>query len=303
MKVHIHFGAHKTATTFLQNFLTSQVGDLRRRGIAYVPLAKSRRIFFPQLHELTGKLSHDVRHAKLNLLRKQVERTIQLDDKRLPPVHTLVLSDENFAGPLIDLWRKEKLYPKAGKRMAILAQLFPDSDVAFFFSIRNYADFCASAYCEVLRHHQLWGLPELMASWDEATLSWPELFDRVRIAVRGRQVTFWRYEEFNQSATAVAEALTTIKLEAIEQAKKVRVRPSLGKKAIDMLQACGPFLTKREFAQFAHYLAEKFPFEDGGGKFVINDPDIIARFSAQYAKHCKFLAESSKLLDGGLRKF
>jgi len=302
MKVHIHCGAHKTATTFLQNFLKSEREELHRRGVGYLPLAKSRSIFFPALGRLTGPLPSDVRQITLNRLRDQVSRAIRVEDKNLPPIDTLILSDENFIGPLIDLWRKGKMYPQADDRLAMLTQLFPGADISFFFSIRDYADFCASAYCEVLRHHQLPALSELLAGLGEETFSWPELLDRVCNAVEGRQVTFWRYEDFHQSAVAVAEALSTVKLEAISQATETRVRPSLGKKSVAMLQACSPLLTKREFKRLANHLAEKFTFEDGGGKFEIEDRGLVARLRARYSDHCKSLVDSSELLAGGLRR-
>jgi hypothetical protein len=302
MKIHIHFGAHKTATTFLQNFLKSKEAALRERGVAYLPLAKSRSIFFPTLGKLTGTLPPGVRQVRLNRLRDQVGRAIRLDDRSLPAIDTLVLSDENFVGPLVDLWRKGEMYPQAGDRLALLIQLFPDADFSFYFSVRDYADFCASAYCEVLRHNQLPALPELMTELGEEVFSWPELLDRVREAVGGRSITFWRYEDFRQSAGAVAEALSTVKLEAVSQAAEARVRPSLGKKAVAMLQACSPLLTKQEFKRLANHLAEKFTFEDAGGKFEIEDRGLVARLRARYSDHCNSLIDNSELLAGGLRR-
>lgn len=302
MKVHIHFGAHKTATTLLQNFLKSENEELRRRGIGYVPRVTSRDILFPALGELTRAQPPGMRNRKLGQLRDRIRSAIGVDDKSLPPVDTVVLSDENFAGPLLDLWRKGKMYPQADERLAMLAQLFPAADTSFYFCIRDYADFCASAYCEALRHNEIPSLPDLMGGVSEEIYSWPELLDRVRRAVGGRPITFWRYEDFRQSAVAVTEALTTVRFEGMPRAAEVRIRPSLGKKAIAILRACRPLLTKQEFTRLANHLADGFQFEDDGGKFEIEDRGLVARLRARYSGHCAALSERSELLESGLRR-
>src|SRR6187401_227638 len=98
LNIHIHFGAHKTATTFIQQALKSNRQRLRGEGIGYLPLNVSRQIFFPDLIKIARASELTRRERIIERLRSKVLEAVRASDTALPTLHTLVLSDENFAG-------------------------------------------------------------------------------------------------------------------------------------------------------------------------------------------------------------
>jgi hypothetical protein len=302
MRVAVHFGAHKTATTLLQNFLLASKGELRRQGLGYIPLHVSRKALFPAI----GKLAAGHQGAGIGLTEERVRRqlltAVRPNAQDVPPLQRLLISDENLSGPLSALWKGENLYADGPRRLLALKRIFPDSEFDYFCCIRTYADFAVSAYCEVLRHRKLASFESLLAGLKDDQLSWTRFLEQVQKTVGVGKVLFWCYEDFVRSQSGVVESLTGVNLAKSGMMMDKRVRSSLSKKAVAIIQAAEPYLSDAEHVKLANYLAEKFPFEDDGGKLTIADSARAGRLSERYARDLAELTNRSVPETGIVRR-
>jgi len=70
----------------------------------------------------------------------------------LDQTNLLILSDENILGGVSDPFHHKDLYPKAVRRIERMEKIFEGQSIKYVISIREYAQFYASIYCEFLRH-------------------------------------------------------------------------------------------------------------------------------------------------------
>jgi hypothetical protein len=293
MKVAVHFGAHKTATTFLQDFLRSKKGELRKHGIGYVPLHVSRKAFFPALVRLTKESDPGRTEMIRANMRRQVLASVRANAADLPPLRLLLLSDENLAGSLAGLWKTGKLYDEGITRLKLVSSLFPESEFSYFFCVRDYADFCVSSYCEVLRHRKLGAFEDLMSQVTNEALRWPEFLARMSRELGAGSLSFWRFEDFLEHPAEVVEALTTQDLQGVREAMGKTVRPSLSRKAIEILMSVQHCVTEKEHVKLANMLAERFEFEDNGGKLKIANPERTKELKSLYMEDMDKLMKAS----------
>lgn len=189
--IHLHIGFHKTATTHLQRRLLAHRDELAAFGVSYYgPL---------QLRETAGSLMRllDLHSAKAFRRREAVQAQVPL---LADGADTLLLSEENFAGDLLDLdgFVKFPLYDRAASRVQRLAMALPE-DVALrvFFSVRDPAAFLRSAYSQSVysgRFHPPSSFATLnpvdMIDWADIASQLAELAPRV-------ELIWWPYEEYD----------------------------------------------------------------------------------------------------------
>ena len=133
MKLHLHIGAHKTATTHFQNVLaTNQY--LYPIGYKYIPMTDFRR----NVTRLIGN--------KMNDFKPYLDEAI----KDSPDV--IIVSEENICGETKDIFECDYLYPRLESRLTSMVNFIEAFDeVEGWFSIRAMDTFLPSMYCEYLR--------------------------------------------------------------------------------------------------------------------------------------------------------
>lgn len=193
----IHLGAHKTATTHLQETLTAMRPALAARGLDYVPnpLLRERRF--------SWALWRRDRLARVPILgparmREKIEATVE--PLRLGP-ETVVLSEENILGVPHQILQVP-FYPQAALSIARLATLGARAEVTFFLSIRGYDRLLPSAYAEALKFRAMPG------GFEAARLlarppSWLDLVRQIRAAAPGIPLRIWRQEDYRENAQAI----------------------------------------------------------------------------------------------------
>jgi hypothetical protein len=223
MMVHLHVGAHKTATTFLQSTLAANATGLADRGIAYMPLAATRRHLTPHLAG-SGRLRLD----------GQLRRFFSAGGFATP--RGMVISDENIIGGCGSFITTGRLYAKAGPRLERLRDALPGCEFTLFFSVRAYDSFLASAYCEALRHAGAFAaFDEFRKRLDREYCRWPAVLERLVDALRPKEVVVWRYEDFRANATVIMRKLAFNIGEPLKPSKRKAERASFSQTAIDVL--------------------------------------------------------------------
>ena len=143
----IHLGAHKTATTHLQETLTAVRSELAAQGVDYIPNQLVRR------RKLAQTLWQRRPIARLPIvgtahMRDAIEAAVA--PLRIGP-EVVVLSEENIVG-VPEHILAVPFYPQVGVNVARLASLASRAEVMFFLSIRSYDTLLPSAYVETLKH-------------------------------------------------------------------------------------------------------------------------------------------------------
>ena len=143
----IHLGAHKTATTHLQETLAAVRDDLVGQGVDFIPNPLVRQ------RNLARTLSQRRPIARLPIvgrahMRDAIESVVA--PLRAGP-EVVVLSEENIIG-VPEHMLKAPSYPQAEPNVGRLASLAGRAEVMFFLSIRSYDTLLPSAYVETLKH-------------------------------------------------------------------------------------------------------------------------------------------------------
>lgn len=203
----IHIGAHKTATTHLQETLTLVRPALAARGLDYIPNPLLRERLFARTLWRRRPL------ARLPVvgpwqMREAIEAVV--DPLRLGP-DTVVLSEENILG-IPDQILRVPFYPQVAQSVARLASLGTRAKLVLFLSVRGYDTLLPSAYAESLKFR-----PPREGGFNPARLlagtpSWHDLVTRIHRAAPGVPLRIWRQEDYRENAQAIMASVCGIEL-------------------------------------------------------------------------------------------
>jgi hypothetical protein len=174
MRLHLHLGAHKTATTHFQKVLQSN-RSLYQDVAHYVPMDEFR--------SAVTRASKLTRPAHRKDVEDYLARLGQL------PTPTLILSEENLIGEAKDIFRSNRLYGNLEKRAGTLREFVTHfSHSTIWFSIRSMEEFIPSIYCESLLHFRYRPFRRAFSghyeqSWVPVVASLSELFPQTTIKV------------------------------------------------------------------------------------------------------------------------
>lgn len=302
MKIVIHLGVHKTASTFLQTHLQRNRLWLKEQGVLYIGPDRVRRALIPVIDEAMADGGTAAAAVAMRKLRNRIAHIVDVESAGQPEPQRLLISDEELLGLNGLIPASDRLYPQAAARVALLGQALQGFDITFCFGIRNYADFLVSSYCESLRHTKTQPFEAVLKQSQRVQFSWPGLISELRAGNGGSRILFWRYEDFPGSEACIFEALTGLDMPGIEDMAGVRVRPSLPAKGVAILQQVRNILTWEEFWKLSAYLAEKFEFEDDGGKLRFPDAQAEQALRQKYSSDIDRLMLQSRSSGGIIRE-
>lgn len=200
----IHVGAHKTATTHLQETLTLVREALARRGVDFVPNPLVRET------GLARRLWERRPLARLPFvgpahMRDAIGATVE--PLRIGP-DVVVLSEENVIGRPEQIFA-EPFYPQVAQTVGRLASLAGRAELVLFLSIRGYDSFLPSAYAEHLKHSAPppGGFEGMRARLVARPPSWHDLVRRIRAAAPAASLRIWRQEDYRANDAAIMEAV------------------------------------------------------------------------------------------------
>lgn len=279
-RIHLHLGAHKTATTYIQEILAANKDTLRENGVLYLPLAQTRAKLSKQIMALSratrdpGELESN-RQAILDELRR----------KGLERCHTVLISDENLSGNP-GRFKKGTIYnsiPDDWKH--VHEELGPNIKVSF--SIRDYPGFLTSIYSEILRRNRYFPFKKIMNLYGESPSLWSGAYRGLSTAFGEQNVTLWDFKDTVAHPGKVLAMLTGI--DAPMEIISTPVRESLSKKAIEFIRDFqklpGKDLPPDLIAEVGKRL---YPLEDHPEKFAPFGADeraaLLARYEAEKAR-------------------
>jgi hypothetical protein len=225
MRIHVHVGVHKTATTYIQHSLAANQSQLNALGIGFMPLTRFRKAFTDNLDEL----------AKVSARIEYVVQYFFADVKPVSPVG-LILSDENLVGDSLEIAIAGRPLISGRRRLGLLNEILAGHEVTMFMAIRNYADYIASSYAEALR-----ALPEFVtfdavkARLRADAFDWPRIIAAFCDSLRPAHVRLWRFEEAREDMDAIVRAIAFDFPGELNKAIGDQGRYSLSQTAVDEL--------------------------------------------------------------------
>ncbi|MFW8593499.1 hypothetical protein [Cribrihabitans neustonicus] len=220
MKLILHTGAHRCATTSFQEYLRQNAPVLAPQGLAVWGPQRTRNGLFhgiqPGPAAATGR----------NLARRAGGRLrLHLEACRSEGLQQLLISDENMLGTLRENLRLGALYCGAGERMARFTEAFGGAVTDLALNIRSLESYWTSALTyAVARGHKVPPAAQL-ARLAAAQRSWRDVITDIACATPGVRLHVLPFETFGPRPEAQLAALTG--LPAPRTHARVRLNASL----------------------------------------------------------------------------
>lgn len=248
MKLHLHLGAHKTATTHFQNVLETN-RSFYPKDTNYVSMQSMRN------HLVWGKNNTLVWHRSGNYL------------KSLLNTHhsVLIISEENISGETKDIFTHSSLYEKLEPRLTSLLEFISQfEEIEIWFSIRSMDSFLPSIYCESLKHFPYNRFNRVYQGHIEH--SWVPVIQQIRNVLPCSRINILRYENYMEALPQVISCMFKSN-ESWNYLVDERPLSSLNHDAVTLLDKMRFVLPKRVPRKFVQNLSNKFDYFSGGTKF------------------------------------
>lgn len=278
MTVHIHLGAHKTASTHIQAILKKNAAELTAAGVT-VALPKDVRAAVGAVRERLGHPLFDALGGGAR--RRAVRRLAGLG----AGASHLVAADENTLGLCADIISDGVLYPDAGKRAALWAGLLDGQAATIYLAIRAYPSFFASVHAQAGRSGRYSPLtPHQAEALAALPRRWPAVVADVMAALPNAKIVIWAYEDYAALRPEILRHMT-----GLTDLSPVAIRPMRTPTAAAMsaLAQAGQRGPVSETAR-AEIIAQH-PHVKGAVAYSPWTPDQRARMRAAYAEDLEIL--------------
>lgn len=206
MTIRVHIGAHKTASTEIQQALRSVRPRLEEHGMGYVGPRGLRGDWIQLIPAMFGTNEDDRKQAITRL-----KRWLARYDNHL-------ISEENIIGTLPRhalLGKENQLYPFAERNIQSLRKLMKNPEIELFLAIRDPASFITSAYGQIMRQQALTGIDYYTLEHRVDELSWADLAGRLVSCPGVTRLICWRYEDYTDLRPTLLSLMLGEKLAAI----------------------------------------------------------------------------------------
>ncbi|MGQ0483934.1 MAG: hypothetical protein ACT4SY_01065 [Hyphomicrobiales bacterium] len=227
MKIHLHVGVHKTASTLIQKVFAANRTMLNLSGIGFMPMTAFRKSITSRLYSLSGE-----NFSLAGLLPDF------FPDARPDVPKGIIVSDESLIGNCRSIVHSGKPYVSGAARLAVLHELLAEHEVSLFVSLREYGSFISAAYCETLRHHgEFVRFDKVRRNLDKTAFCWPALLESFRESLKPAEIKIWRFESFFENSDAVMRAMA-FQLGGVFDGDSLNAvtRPSFSHAAVEALQ-------------------------------------------------------------------
>jgi hypothetical protein len=277
MKILVHLGAHKTATTFIQSQLANNRAELATKGYGVAGIWVVRRKF-TNLFDRLSYFDPVWRFLTRRLLRRRLDRMIAQAGK----VETFLLSDENLLGLISANYWRGYLYPWAGRRVAILKSLLGARETHFFLCIRRYPDYLTSSWLQMASKGKAPAFEKYLEKFPPEGRGWAEIVADICGAVGAKNVTVWTYDWFSEDPARVFQLLapgTDFVVPAREL--KREILPSLTIKGLNVINQLEDHLSRGELKRLSAVI-RSFPFDEPNPRLEISEPALLEAYEEKY---------------------
>lgn len=267
--IKLYIGAHKTATTHIQQLL----GDSRTALLN---------------NDVALSIPNDLRKEWIPIFFKSIENNNQISNKEIrdlsPLNHTWIFSDENFSGSSFEFSQKPGLYNSLQTRLEKFVDIFSDSDIEVFFSIRSYETFYRSAYLEVIRNRGYIPFDRYYTQDQFNNNSWVNVIESIANVIPHKNITIWCYEDFNNSLPSIIKQLTNLPdvNTLITNYRATITRPSISNRSLKIISLLSKIIPSKNLLFLTDHLNTIFPANNNNGYFMPFSASEVHDFQKSY---------------------
>ena len=266
MTLYLHLGAHKTATTYLQNVLAHNEMALAQRGLLRLKI-RARHLFW----HLYRDGDHKAYVRRRRSLGHKIKRFAEAGGHG-------VFSSETMFGTS-DLEGVDCLYPHAMRVMKTLAALTEGMDRKVVFYIRRQDDFIESTFINriqtlatsihldysTLLADQSWSsFDAYLDSFDPSCLSWLHLIQRMEAVFGKENLIIHPFETILRSRTEYARTFLApmVETEGLDLAPDVYANRSFSAPALKEFLRLAPLQEYGNLKSLRRRLQAEYPNTD-----------------------------------------
>ena len=258
MTLHLHLGAHKTATTYIQGRIQQEAQLLRAEGVSYVPVSTFRPWRRRTLSRAAKKGPGASRAYFSVFFKRWCPRECS----------TLLISDENMIGTCGNIIRFGRLYPELDTKLAGVAEMVRDQPASIYLSIRSYDAFYAAVYCEALRYAPHCTFTDFAARLDPTARRWQHVLDEIATLFPGSSILVWPYEAFRQREPEIFDRLVGRPVASRMNLAGDVVRASMSPRAVEIIETLGQRVGWTLASGMVSMVEFLIPKEDGSPAFA-----------------------------------
>lgn len=277
MKIHVHLGVHKTATTFIQSQLHDNRSLLAANRIGFAGIWAIRKNFTNRFDRLSW-LEPIWRPLTRPILQKRLDAILANHKKG----ETFILSDENLLGLISANNWFGRLYPNARRRVDMLNGLLSGHDVHYFMAIRRYPDYLTSSWLQMAARGKAPPFEKYLAKFGPARPGWAALVADIAHACGPERLTVWTYDWFCADPARVFSLLAPgVPFAVPEEELRRDVLPSLTMKGLQVVTRMQDQMSSGELRHLSR-LMRGFPFDEPNPRLEVTDQELIAAYERKY---------------------
>ena len=244
----LHIGAHKTATTHLQDILAANRTYLLDRDILYLPRMRVRQI---RLIQAINDNYWNTKNATT-----QIASLETLIRPKTRYTKRIIVSEENILGGCIDLI--DCLYPTANNQLLPWSAITDQDNTTIYLSIRDYTSILPSAFSQALRDGSK-ALPfeVYLQKWLHKKPSWHALVTKIKTLFPLTKIVVWTFEKYIQDNAEIVNRLSGINLPKVD-VRIPKSTQSLTKDAVARIQGIDPDLDLPARMKLIREIMEKY---------------------------------------------
>ena len=281
IKIIIHAGAHKTASTHLQNRVLENENLVVKSGCSYLGLEKIRDQFGTLWRALGRSDTPDEQKRKLAALAAGQPR--------------LVISEENIIGGFKDLMNgpnRAILYPKAVERLARLAQLVAPNLLHIAMAVREPSSYYVSVYNQLLLSGRFQTWERFSKGLDPTAVKWSDILRPIAEIPGVAAVSIWRYEDYHRLLPQILNTLLGQPRPDIPLHMEKRMHEGLSERAV---QACCTWHAAGYDGRLGAVAREDFPVSDAYPKFSPWPEELMRESRAAYGRDIEALGRAGNI--------
>ncbi|MHA3913594.1 hypothetical protein [Halovulum sp. GXIMD14793] len=292
--LHLHLGAHKTATSFMQKWLSANDLPLREAGV-WLETPKTIRQNFkdPMAFGLPLKNPEPALAASREQARVWLKDLMQ--GAEAEGMHTVLLSDETLLSAAGRALGKGRLDLYIEKYLTLLGSAVEGQSLRLFLAIRDPGAWASSLLADLAASPRGDGdldLSAIRAVWLQNRPSWMPVIRGIRSAFPDAPLTVWRYEDFEALQPTVMRQLCNNVPLPIDPPEAV-VRAALPGEAIEKLLAIRNSKSGKERVRAIRAVRARFADQGGKSRYSLWTPEEAAQFTDDYEREVARIATLS----------
>ncbi|MBD3625205.1 MAG: hypothetical protein HUJ24_07465 [Rhodobacteraceae bacterium] len=285
MKISLHLGVHKTASTFMQDAFAAGQGALAAQQVAHVPTTEFRRSFTRLLRpgpagdaDVAARQQQGAEALAAYLAATGAPR--------------ILLSDENLIGTPPEIVESQRLYPSAGTRLAAFARLLEGHEVEIFVALRHHGQFARSVYGESLRSNlRRFVSPDAFRDgWLAGEPSWLSLIEAVCAAFPNAPVTVWNFLDFKKDPQRFLNLVAGLDPAVAFDTTQANHRPSLSHDAVEALVEIGATRGVKAMRAVLDDVSRAHPRSEGNWQYRLWTPEQERDFNRAFRRDLNRIA-------------